>query len=1057
MNSNSSNHDIKYPRFINNAPCGLDLFEGKAQDKIANNISSGILDHPELKIIGIDGGWGAGKSNLVELVKKKLEEECHFFIYDAWGHQEDLQRRAFLEELTEYLTIEKFVSDEWKAKLKDLLAKKRETESKKVPKLSIGIIITGLLILLSPILKFVSDNVHSILWKTLILLTPFFIILILIAIFYRKEKSRTFLQRTKKAFSKLFLEYQNKIEEETKYETISEDEPSVRKFREWMSEISTDLKVKQKKLVVVFDNMDRLPQKKVQELWSSIHVFFAEHNYENIKVILPFDRSHIQNAFKTEDANNGQNFGDDFINKTFNVVYRVSPPILSDWKGYFKFQWKNAFGDNTVENENYNNVVQIFDLLSTAITPRKIIAFINEIVAIKQLAVETIPDKYISLFVFGKNIITKSPFDEIINPTYLKGLEFLYKSDEDLPKYIAALFYQVEPEHAIQIVFTNRLKEVLNNNQSEEVLKISEIPEFIDILENSIAEVTNFENAILAINKLPDEKLGNEFQKQMIWECLYKKVVPKNDSKLYDYQIALLANIKDKKSYLQTVLIGLTSGENFKALDYYRNIDELNGRFSKEFNVFEYLKSKETNVADFIDFVKNAREKYGNYKITCKEKELNDYLIAFDINKLSEIDFIPYLQNEYDFGEYKKKLEELISANAPNNNKLIISGLFDKYKEVSKDKPLKAKLEDPQIYTFWQASNPDEDFYYDLLSMRIAKLTNFNANYVTYFNDALQKTDSNIIKKVCERIEYYINYGDILLALKSFNQYPLFKAIANELTINSYGTSKAELVTILSSFDEICNKGDIDPITLIKKFGGASTEKITSQNISKTVSIFFVKNALETDCKLSKHCIDCLKEYLDSLDVNKWIEIFKDFNSYGFKVSQILPSYKFTQNAFDAIKDVLKQIAEKKIAIPDKTLWNDLIQKIEGQERNWQGTFNGIRDLFCREDNTNPELFKFFSDWLFKYSVLSENSSSLRTIFKSTVINDNECLQTIISNKQQMPAIINTANVGEAREFKDLIQERLKDNNTEEFIEFAKQIGIEKKEVNKDSVEEQSI
>ena len=77
-----------------------------------------------------------------------------------------------------------------------------------------------------------------------------------------QEKEGTLKEKLKKAFTRLFLEYQNKLEEETKYEMISEDEPSVRKFRIWMSEISKDLG--KKNLILVFDNMDRLPQKKVQ-------------------------------------------------------------------------------------------------------------------------------------------------------------------------------------------------------------------------------------------------------------------------------------------------------------------------------------------------------------------------------------------------------------------------------------------------------------------------------------------------------------------------------------------------------------------------------------------------------------------------------------------------------------------------------------------------------------------------------------------------------------------------------------------------------------------------
>ena len=38
------------------------------------------------RIIGIEGGWGSGKSNLVEQVRINLAEKYHLFIYDAWGH-----------------------------------------------------------------------------------------------------------------------------------------------------------------------------------------------------------------------------------------------------------------------------------------------------------------------------------------------------------------------------------------------------------------------------------------------------------------------------------------------------------------------------------------------------------------------------------------------------------------------------------------------------------------------------------------------------------------------------------------------------------------------------------------------------------------------------------------------------------------------------------------------------------------------------------------------------------------------------------------------------------
>ena len=61
-----------------------DLFEGKSQQKIAINICNIITTEKSCNIIGIDGGWGSGKSNLVRQVQNVLSKNnYHFFIYDA--------------------------------------------------------------------------------------------------------------------------------------------------------------------------------------------------------------------------------------------------------------------------------------------------------------------------------------------------------------------------------------------------------------------------------------------------------------------------------------------------------------------------------------------------------------------------------------------------------------------------------------------------------------------------------------------------------------------------------------------------------------------------------------------------------------------------------------------------------------------------------------------------------------------------------------------------------------------------------------------------------------
>lgn len=1034
----------QYPRFISNTPCGLDLFEGKSQQKIATNICNVIKTEKSCNIIGIDGGWGSGKSNLVQQVENILKPEgYHFFIYDAWGHQEDLQRRSFLEELTEYLTDEKnkiLVQKDWKDKLKKLLAKTKETESKRVPKLSIGIIVIALSILITPIFKSIADKITNHYLSLLALSFPLLLVAGLFAYYFFQEKESTVNEKLKKAFKKLFLEYQNKLEEETTYEIISEDEPSVRKFRDWMSEISNDLG--NKNLILVFDNMDRLPQKKVQELWSSIHVFFCEHSYDNIKVIVPFDREHIKLAFKSEDIAHKQ-YGDDFINKTFNVVYRVSPPILSDWKNYFTTQWNDAFGEED-SLSNSKNVLQIFDLLCDEITPRKVIAFINEFVSIKHTVKNAIPNNYIALFIFGKHAIVKKPIDEIIQPSFLKGLTYLYANDEELPKFIAALFYQVEPEKAIQIVFTDRIKRALNENAVDNLEKISSIPEFYHILENAITDVSNYENAILALDKLPEEKIGNKSQAETIWNCLYKKLAPRAKSQISEFQLILLSKITNQKEYLKITLNELTEDPEFSSTNYFESINAIENKFKDTLQVFSELETKQTVIQDFINFIGKAKSEYSKYKIKTDQKELNDYLIALEIPKLKEVDYIPHLTKEYSFIAFTKKLEELIKANAPNNDKEIMSVLYSRYKEVNKEKPLKEKLEDSNIYTLFTNSTENEDFYYDLIAMRIARLSSFHPSYIAPFESILQSNDPALIQKIASRLENFINYDDILLGLENFKNYLLFVEIAKYLTVNSNSFSIARVSKLIQQFKEICENGKIDPKILLIRLNdldASLSEEITLKNVKEVVKPFFLEQAINEKLPICHNCTEIVNEYLNSLSEDKWKEAFKDLNSYETEVSLII-NFTFSTNAFEALKDVLKDIALGSLSVPDKSNMGKIINKLKEQGRSLKATFNTVRDSVCMANCMTILLFNFFAEWLFNYADLEGNSASLRTIFTSDVIRDNECLQIIFSHQKKMPAIISAANQ-EAQDFKGIIIDKLSNDTSENFVAFAKYIGIE--------------
>lgn len=401
--------------YISKAPCGKDLFVGKAHQKTAEQIAQKILDAKKSLMIGIEGSWGSGKSNLIQMIEKRVQEkrvqerksEAIFFTYDAWGHQNDMPRRAMLEELTSKIVqatqaLKEDKREYWEERKEKLLAKRKKTSTKTIPKVSAGILVLALMSILTPTCSKIGESLpktYGAGWDIAITVVP-----LVFGLGYAGYKFYRLEKKTVKAFlNELLFLYQERTKEETTHEVVFSEEPSSSQFRDWMKDLDKSL---QTHLILVFDNMDRLPASKVQEFWAAIHSFFSEEKYEHIRVIIPFDRKHIISAFRGEDGGDKRCYGNDFIDKTFDVVYRVAPPTLSNWKGYLSNQWKEAFGGGLSPE---HSITQIYDLLTESKTPREIIAFINDCVTTSETCSASIPDEYIALFIIGKHKINESP------------------------------------------------------------------------------------------------------------------------------------------------------------------------------------------------------------------------------------------------------------------------------------------------------------------------------------------------------------------------------------------------------------------------------------------------------------------------------------------------------------------------------------------------------------------------------------------------------------------------------------------------------------------------
>lgn len=1062
--------DKIYPKYIDNKPIGIDQFEGKSHERISSSIAEHIKDKDNsLRVIGIEGEWGSGKSNIIELLKKQLKVTHHIYVYDAWGHQEDSQRRAFLEELTEELIQQKILSEKtihkdlagneeeitWKEKIKFLLARKRETNKKTIPKLSIGIIIIGLVLILTPIFTTVANSIfneNTIWWEKILLpISP--VLLSLIAYLWSSAKNKEWVN-----ISELFFVFKGEELENTTYEIFSDLEPSVKEFKEWIKSISRGLS--NIDLIIVYDNMDRLPPEKVKELWSSIHTFFAEEEYDKIDVLIPFDRKHLQKAFGKED-----NPTKEFINKTFSIIYRVTPPVLTDWKDFFKKKFEEAFG--VKEDKEFPTILSLFDRLNKNFTPRDIIIFINELVTLKKIWDNDIPLRYIAIFCLKKEIILESPQKYILNNEYLGQAKDLFTEDNQLQNYISALTFNVPVEKASQVLLVRDLEIALRGEGSSPIEELSKHSHFIEILEEVIqnSEII-IDKAISALSRLDIHKLNGSHIKERIediWDTLISKQCSQEIKKLtFDEKFDHLfknSSIGSKTKLLKYFIQSYNDFKEIKGKEYYllfEKLEECVEKYKINFNIQSQLNIRKVPPEIFIDYFSNAKSNYKKYKLVTDSEELDRFISMNIPEKLDmigdDID-LSYIIAEYSFKTTKENIETLISENKltkDNFNKII-----NIYKSISNKKPLDQILNVSNLYKLLQLITTENDGYYDLIAMRL-KYANIYNDQITQHGwsdnttQILGLIEEGTVKEIAIRIEYYINYGDLLLLSTTWKQ-PLLSAVCKDLTLNSYDNQNISVTKVLTNFEKIKDSIDVSEQDLLQKLNGWSKdakEIINIDNIREIISDYsFYKHSTSITNELTNHINKIAKEYINSLGEETLIENWGANESYVFNTLYFYMNSNtiktLPRNVFNAIKIILKKISKSEIEIPaNDTIWICFIENSKKEEI--APTIRDIRDYYIRENNITSNHFIFFESFFKLYGKFNEkNNDTTRTIL-GKLVSDNNCFAKILSDQDFYIPIINNANE-DAADFKDNILYRLESepaNN--ELREFADKISVKK-------------
>lgn len=1016
-------------KYISKAPCGKDLFAGKVHERTAEQIASQLLSTDTSLMIGIDGGWGTGKSNLIRMIELEVskskdegKKNTLFFTYDAWGHQNDMPRRSILEELTSKITESNILGEketkEWKKKLKILMSQRREVSTKSVPKVSTGILVLSLVFILTPVFSTVSEVIPaecSPMWKLLVTILPF-----LTGVIYAICKYCRLEQKNLRAFLNEFISlYQERTKEETSYETVFSEEPTSTQFKQWMQGLDGHL---QAPLILVFDNMDRLPSAKVQEFWTAIHAFFAEESYKNIQVIVPFDRSHIISAFKGENCNDTQNYGNDFIDKTFDIVYRVAPPTLSNWKNYLSNLWEEAFSEKLFPN---NSVTQVYDLLTLGKSPREIVAFVNDCVTIRNTSDSNIPIEYVALFVIGKHAIDENPQEELLKLNFLKPLAYRYHNEET-SKYLSALYYQLSPQEALDLVYADQLRrelEVGNPTLLQSLISQSILSE---ILEHAIAKVSQVANAALVFAKVQEvAQIATRF-----WDQLVQKAPEENESPK-KYQIDLLKNASESlsKLYLQSIVKSIYSQcagytnkagdktENFDAYRFYQSVNSI----EKQLTGYDYLTlspllcQKETIPEVFIPFMNVAKESYRDYQIHCPLEDIDSYMAEMSTRDLKDMQAVKYISKDAKdkLIKYKASLKKNISnPNHPDEAEILMSRWIE-LECYEKD-----LMSDSIINNLFSQSDKESILYKCLICMRIARGTAYSYSGI---NSILQEENETLIKGLSENIHLFATYEDLLLMYKDMKAYSLYRSLVRHLVSEQKGRILS-VEKVLSLYKEISSALNIQIVDLLADWSRWSKyfEKSITDSIIPSIPIEFFNDTQELQhLEIVSHCRDIGKKYLQSILSDKWKEIFSK-NSYEYQLLMSLGCD--CPNALEAFKQTIKFELEERILKLSDDCYLSLVSFFKAQGKKWDSVYQNVRDRYGEMGaDITIDLFKRYGKSLISFGKLSENHNAIRTLLPTSLIMNPDTLGILMSDCNKVAQILNSVEKEYKQEFCEMV------------------------------------
>lgn len=524
----------KKTELLSDDPTASDAFG--THKKIADLLHEEIVRSDEGRSIALVGDWGSGKSTVIEILREDLGGDSgtptHVFIYDAWSHQGDSLRRAFLDDFI--TSLNGFLTEKQRSNAVDRVWNRTETTTTtrepilrrhaKIMLLSLVLVPLGM-----KLFPLTSDS-GDIPWYWAFPWINFLLLMLIVApvlfaflfgainCWVKEPSIRRFVfgdSYEDRNFSVLSL-FVEKTQGEVERREIKSPDDSIGTFREVFSEIVNDVHSRQNdlRIVIVIDNIDRIPAEEAREFWSTMQTFFSDGGglrrpqRKRYWLIAPFsvealsfifgdhasgtatpmkgglitDNDNPNSDVPTEDAKVRAKA---YIDRTFGLAFHVPPPILSNWRKYLLSCLQKAFVEH--EKPDLEAVRDIYDYARTGtgfITPRDIKLFVNSLVALYRQRGDEIPLPMMAAYHLHREKIrgTEIP-DNLITPQERQAIGV-----RNWRAMMAALHFGVSPEDGAQLLLRGPIVRALREGSEEDLKNLENRSGFSDILRKVVLD-----------------------------------------------------------------------------------------------------------------------------------------------------------------------------------------------------------------------------------------------------------------------------------------------------------------------------------------------------------------------------------------------------------------------------------------------------------------------------------------------------------------------------------------------------------------------------------------